>query len=75
MDFGPGKLGEMIHPNVVVQGFTFVFQHFVSNTIFLNVHPTPSDFVFNLEVTKLNMKPSSPKMVKAPIIHKNSYNS
>jgi hypothetical protein len=42
MDFGPEKLGEMIDPNLVVQGFTFMFWHFVSNTTFLNVHPTPS---------------------------------
>jgi len=48
MDLGPEKLGEMIHPNLVVQGFTFIFGHFVSNTAFLNVHPTPSDFVINL---------------------------
>jgi hypothetical protein len=42
MNFGPEKLGQMIHPNLVVQGFTFMFRHFVSNTSFLNVRPTPS---------------------------------
>jgi hypothetical protein len=65
--------GEMIHPNLIIKRFTFIFWHFVFCAIFSNVQPTPSDFLTNPYQTKLNMKLISPTMVKAHV--KNSYNS
>jgi hypothetical protein len=59
MNFGPEKLGEMIDPNLVVQGFTFMFRHFVSNTTFLNVHPTPSFQKFQQKLKKKKIMPKS----------------
>ncbi len=42
-DFALSKLGEMIHPNLVVKIFTFIFWHFVFSATSSNVHPNPSD--------------------------------
>jgi hypothetical protein len=65
----------MIHPNLVVYKFTFIFWHFVFYATSSNVHPTPSDFVTNPEPTKLDMKLLFPNIIMAPIILKNSCNS
>jgi hypothetical protein len=46
-DFAPLKLDEMIHPNLVVKRFTFIFGHFIFSHTSSNVHPAPTDFVTN----------------------------
>jgi hypothetical protein len=38
-DFAPYQLGDMIHPNLIVKKFTFIFRHFVYSATSSNVHP------------------------------------
>jgi hypothetical protein len=62
----------MIHLNLIVKGFTFIFWHFVFSATSSNVHPSLNWLCHQSRAHKTkNMKLLSSKMIMALIIPKN----